>query len=265
MAKSLWAKSLFAKSLFATIQLLSFSAALFLGVSACQKNHFIVSTAVAYDSLNSSKSEKKAISDSIGQYKQKVDAEMNAVIGTAAQALTKQQPESDLGNFVADAVHAQAELYSKTTADLTVLNHGGLRVDGLPKGDWTRGNIFELLPFDNMVVIVEIKGAQVNQLLAHIVKKEGWPVSRHLRMEISAGAVKSATINGQVIDEAKTYKVVTNDYLANGGDNCLFFAGQTQIETGVFIRDAVIEYIQAKTAKKEAIEAKVEGRLRRLD
>jgi 2',3'-cyclic-nucleotide 2'-phosphodiesterase (5'-nucleotidase family) len=254
-----------AKSLFATIQLLSFSAALSLGVSACQKNHFVVSTVAAYDSLNINKSEKKAISDSISSYKQKVDAEMNAVIGVATQALSKQQPESDLGNFVADAVHAQAELYSKKTADLTVVNYGGLRVDGLPKGNWTRGNIFELLPFDNMVVIVEIKGVQVKELLAHIVKKEGWPVSQHLRMEMSGGAVKLATINGENIDDNKSYKIATNDYLANGGDNCTFFAGQPQIETGVFIRDAVIEYIQAKTAKKEVIGAKVEGRIRRLD
>ncbi len=197
--------------------------------------------------------------------KKKVDAEMNTVIAHCPQALTKKQPESTLGNYISDAVHAQAEKYGKISADLTVLNHGGLRIDALPKGDWTRGNIFELLPFDNMVVIVEMKGTAVKQLLQHIAAKEGWPVSRHLRMEIKDGKAQNGMISGAPIDENKTYRVVTNDYLANGGDNCTFFVGCPQRETGKFIRDAIIEYIEAQNIEKQEIKAEIEGRIRRLD
>jgi 2',3'-cyclic-nucleotide 2'-phosphodiesterase (5'-nucleotidase family) len=234
-------------------------------LSACKRNDFVLSTQHKYDKIDSTTVENTAMRDSISLYKKKVDAEMSTVIAYSPEALTKKQPESTLGNYIADAVHAQAEKYGKISADLTVLNHGGLRIDALPKGDWTRGNIFELLPFDNMVVIVEMKGTAVNQLLQHIAAKEGWPVSRHLRMEIKAGKAQNGKISGATIDENKTYRVVTNDYLANGGDNCTFFVGCPQRETGKFIRDAVIEYLEAQNKEKQAIKAEIEGRIRRLD
>ena len=81
-------------------------------------------------------------------------------------------------------------------------------------------------------------------------------------MKLNAkGEVLDVKIMGQAIDANKTYKIATIDYLANGGDNCAFFAGKTRIETGRFLRDAVIEYVENLTAQGLLVNAKKEGRI----
>ncbi len=238
---------------------------LVLAAAACgEQRAFVLSTKNERLIVDSSRVATSTVSDSVVFYKTRVDAAMSTVIGQAPAALTKAQPESALGNFVADALHAQAEKYTGKPADLTVFNHGGLRIDALPAGDWTRGKIFELLPFDNTLIVVTMTGEQVEKMMQHIALKEGWPVSHHLRLSIAGGKadVAGARISGKPIDKSRLYRVVTNDYLANGGDNCTFFAEAKQEATGKFIRDAVIDYIDAATKNKQPLEAKVEGRVR---
>lgn len=235
------------------------------GVLACrEKQAFVLSTKNERIVVDSTRGMAAAVSDSVVQYKSRVDGAMTRVIGRAPQALTKMQPESALGNFVADALHVQAEKYTGKPADMTVFNHGGLRIDALPAGDWTIGKIFELLPFDNTLIVVTMSGEQVEQMLQHIALKEGWPVSKHVRVSIAGGKadLAAARISGEPIDKKRVYRVVTNDYLANGGDNCTFFAQARQEATGKFIREAVIDYIEEATRNNQPLEAKVEGRVR---
>lgn len=206
--------------------------------------------------------EDSTLRAAIQPYKKQLESEMATVICQSAAELTKQQPESTMGNWAADAVAKKAADYSGLAIDFGVLNYGGLRVGSLPKGNITKGHIFELMPFDNLVVIIEMKGSELPVLFDHIAAKGGWPVSSGVQFKINADKKAEAiVIQGKAIQPDKIYTIATNDYVANGGDNCSFFVQQKHHDTGKFLRDAIIEYCQALQQQGKAIEATVEGRI----
>ena len=85
-------------------------------------------------------------------YKDSLGKTMNAVIGFSLYGLTKKQPESGLGNYMADAMKAMAEQKFNTTIDAAFVNYGGIR-SYIPKGNVTIGTMYELMPFDNLIVL----------------------------------------------------------------------------------------------------------------
>ncbi len=233
----------------------------FLTLVGCRQYNHFVKTSYQYRPVQNDSLLDTRVAASIVPYKNQVDSAMNAVIGTSAQQLTKAQPESSLGNFVADALLHQANLYTKSEADLTIVNHGGLRISALPKGNLTQGVIFELLPFDNTVVVLTLTGAQLEQLIRHSGKKGGWPISKSVKIMVKGVEITRIFINGQPLDSQRTYRVVTNDYLANGGDDCSFLANTPRVETGVVIRDAITQYISELHRQGKSIDASVDGRI----
>ena len=200
---------------------------------------------------------------SILPYKSKLDAEMNGVIGKTKMAFTKDQPEGLLGIFVADLVMEETPLYyypsDNSKADFCFINNGGLRAS-LPEGEITRRNIFELLPFENELVVITLNGSQVNQLLKFIISKGGIPISG-LRMRIKENQPVDVLINNIPFDSTKIYKAVTSDYLANGGDN-LFFLSETKKEyVGLKLRDAILEHCMKLNKQSKLIESKLDKRI----
>ena len=109
-------------------------------------------------------------------YKDSLDKSMNAVIGFSVHGLFKKQPESSLGNFMTDAIKTMAEKRFGKKIDAAFVNFGGIR-SYIPKGDITVGKIFELMPFDNLVVLQELKGDKLKAFLTKVCEKGGWPVS----------------------------------------------------------------------------------------
>lgn len=200
---------------------------------------------------------------SILPYKSKLDAEMNGVLGKTSMALTKEIPEGLLGNFVADLVMEQTPLYyypaDNSKADFCFLNNGGFRAS-LPAGDITRRNVFEVMPFENELVVVTLNGSQVNLLLKYIISKGGIPVSG-LRMKIKNNQPKDILINNIPFDSTKIYKAVTSDYLANGGDNLFFLAEAKKEYAGLKIRDAILEHCLKLNKLGKLIESKLDKRI----
>ena len=197
-------------------------------------------------------------------YKTKMDAEVNILIGKSDQAVSKDQPEGLLGNFVADLALEESRKHyypeDNKNIDFCFLNNGGLRA-ALPEGDITKRNIFEVMPFENELIVLTLKGSDVNQLFKYIVSKGGIPVGG-LRMKIKNKEANDILINNIPFDSSKIYKVVTSDYLANGGDNLLFLAETKQRDyVNLKIRDAMIEYIQQLTKDGKTISPKLDGRI----
>ena len=233
-------------------------------LGSCQSYQHFVKEEGQYYQLNSSKHQKTDSSTTAiyAPYKKQLEAQMNEQLGQLAVDLIKEQPESNMGNFAADMVAVQAQLYTNQSIDFAVLNYGGLRLPSIPKGPLKKGKIYELMPFDNMIVVIEMKGSELAPLFEHIGIKGGWPVSAAVRMDIDDEfAPHNISLEGQSIIPNKSYRIATIDYLANGGDNCSFFKGKKRYETGKFLRDAAIEYISAQTAKGKIINARKEGRI----
>lgn len=228
---------------------------------ACQLQTHLVKSKNQYQEVKLAQQEDATIVELIAPYKKEVEREMNAVIGEVAQMLTKAQPESTLGNWATDLVHQQCEAYLDQKIDFTVLNYGGLRIASLPAGDITKGKVFELMPFDNLLVGIEMKGSELLELFQHIVAKGGWPLSKQIRMTVRGDQVLDVRIDGKKIEKDRVYTLATNDYIANGGDQCTFFKGKKQLATGVLFRDAIIEYIEAETKAGRKLDAALEERI----
>lgn len=196
----------------------------------------------------------------IEPYKAQLDAVMNEVLGVLPIDLSKQKPESTLGNWVADAMleHLVKEGYP---VDLAIVNYGGLRVPYLTKGELTRGELFELSPFDNTIHVVDVPGAKLDSVFIMIAESDGWPVSKSVNLTIGNKKVLKAQIMNQPINPEKIYKVATLDYVANGGDNMKVFIPLSRVQTSFLLRDILIAYVKEATATGRSINPVLDGRI----
>jgi 2',3'-cyclic-nucleotide 2'-phosphodiesterase (5'-nucleotidase family) len=193
-------------------------------------------------------------------YKDSVNKSMNEVIGFSVHGLSKKQPESPLGNFMADAIKTMAEMKFQKKIDAAFINFGGIR-SYLPKGDVTIGKIFELMPFDNLVVLQEIKGDKLKIFLTRVCEKGGWPVSTGLAYSIKDKLPLDILINNAPLDLNATYIIANSDYIANGGDNCDMLKSIPKQNINYLMRDALIEYTKLLTSHAKPIDAKIENRV----
>ncbi len=199
--------------------------------------------------------EDTALSALLKPFNDKVDAVLGEKIGNAPVALLQEkirQEEAPLGNLVADAMQWYTSIMTIDGAvDFSIQNGGGVR-STMPKGDITKRIIYEILPFDNSVVVCVLKGSQVRELFAFLAtvppNSGAFPqVSREVSFTLNyaLGKCENVLINGQPIDDNKMYRIATNSYMANGGDKYRVFKESLRIDdTSKFQRDVVIEYIK---------------------
>jgi 2',3'-cyclic-nucleotide 2'-phosphodiesterase (5'-nucleotidase family) len=185
------------------------------------------------------------IDDLIRPYRESLEKEMNAEVGIATCTMAKFRPESPLGNFVADLLQEYAEhLFEdslKQVKIITMLNNGGLRAP-INEGQILLRNVYELMPFDNVIVFVKVGKDKYSEIIEYLEKTGGEPI---------AGFRK-----GDVPFESDFW-IVTSDYLASGGDKMTFFQNPIMlINTGRLLRDEIESYIR----RKGVICAKLDGR-----
>ncbi len=196
-------------------------------------------------------------------YKLKLDAQMNEVLGYSESELTKQivGGESVLGNFFADATLFEARKTDPQIDFTFPSGNGGLRND-LPSGAITLSNVYELMPFENELIVFDIKGTDVQSLLDYIARSGGQPVAG-ITMRIKTGKPVDVVINGHPFDNTKNYRVLTSDYIAGGADGINSFKKPISSKIpGLKVRDALIMYIKEKQANGKKINTKLDGRMK---
>jgi len=200
----------------------------------------------------------------IRPYAGKLNSYMNLVIGYSDTLMSTGKPEGILGNFISDLLLSEANRTGTEKNDLALFNNGGLRVP-INKGVVTIADIFKLMPFENEVVIIKMKGSLVKDMLDFIAKSGGQPVSG-LRFGIKDNKAVHILIGGEQLDTNKLYRVVTSDYLARGGDKMVFFLKLTDMYlTGLKVRDAIIDYISNKNKAGEKITGRTDGRIYKIN
>jgi len=195
-----------------------------------------------------------SIEQIVAPYKLTLGNEMDEVIAQNEKGLKKQKPNSSLGNWFADVLHKASSELLNEEVDFAAQNYGGIRIPTLPSGPVTVGKIYELMPFDNMLIIVEADGETTKKLIDRIADYGGWPISSGLSFSLDEN--RKATdilIKGQALDINKTYKIALPDYIANGGDECEFLNSQKQKNSGVFVRDAIINYLKTFPSDRKII------------
>lgn len=173
--------------------------------------------------------EASQIAAFIKPYHDHIDAEMNKVLAVAPQTFDKSgQWQTSIGCLFADVTRAKADSLffrrEKMHVDFAMLNSGGVR-SIIPKGNVTVRTAYEIMPFENSVIVAEMHDAQIREMLAYIIaEKKPHPLSGIVFTIGKDGVAQNILIGGQPYDPAKTYYVATNDYLYLGGDNMVFFA-----------------------------------------
>ncbi|MCE7064812.1 5'-nucleotidase C-terminal domain-containing protein [Dyadobacter sp. CY326] len=228
--------------------------------ASCQRHLAVTKNEYKQYGINAQTSEDSAIVNYYLPYKQKMQAEMGKVIGQTAEELTKPaNPETLMGNYFADALLTEG-LKKDTTIQFTLSTKGGLRTT-FPKGDITVSHVFELMPFENEMVVLKLSGEKVQEVINFIVKKDGEPISG-MHMKIRNGAAYDVTIAGQPFDKNKTYNLLTYDYLADGGDEleCLRNPLERR-EINKKVRDALLDNINDLTRQGKKITAQLDERI----
>lgn len=198
-------------------------------------------------------------------YRDSLVKDMSTLVAVSATALIKDKPESKLTNLVSDILMETGKAFCQQQnlnflPDAAYVNYGGLRAS-LPKGDITVERIFELMPFENEVVMVKISGDTFLQMAEKIAGRGGEGVAG-IKMGISNGKVSSLMVQGKTVDLDAFYWVITSDYIANGGDQMsMFDNAQQRINTGLKIRDVLIRRLALRYQNEGIIDVKEDGRI----
>ncbi|MGN0233824.1 MAG: 5'-nucleotidase C-terminal domain-containing protein [Bacteroidaceae bacterium] len=191
-------------------------------------------------------------------YKAKVDSTMMPTLGLSRVAMTAGRPESLLGNWAADVLVEGSTSTGMESADMGLVNVGGLR-NNMPEGIVRYGDVMLISPFENRLVVLEMKGKDVKELMANIAAVGGEGVSSSVRLVITPDRkVASVTLGGKEIKDGEVYRIATLDYLAEGNDHMTALKkANKRYNLGTLIRDAMSESI----IKNRVIDSKIEGRI----
>lgn len=196
-------------------------------------------------------------------YSDSVNKSMNDVVAVAGMELEKKQPQGSLGNVLADAMKVKAAEKYHTKVDAAFVNYGGIRLPSIPAGNITRGKIFELAPFDNMIVLLQVKGSVLQEFLNLVANRGGWPCSG-IQFEIAQKKALNIFIGSAPLSDDATYTIALVDYIANGGDDCEMLKNLPQQNLNYLFRDAVIEYFSDISKSGKTIITKNENRVRHV-
>ncbi|MCL2246608.1 MAG: 5'-nucleotidase C-terminal domain-containing protein [Lentimicrobiaceae bacterium] len=189
--------------------------------------------------------------------KQDKDKVMDIPIGTSKEILKSFLPMSPLSNLLVDILFEWGNEYLSSQkmekVDLALLNFGGIRA-ALPQGKITIGDVYQIIPFDNSVAFVFIKGSELKKMFDRFTEKKNAPLA-NVQTTYSANRLFSCTIGGTPLEPDKTYTLVTIDFLALGGDD---FLKQLHFESTLYLntllRDVLLDAIKQKTVQGIEIE-----------
>ena len=233
-------------------------------VTSCTK-HF-VATEYKFEErrLNSNSASDAGLNSIIQPYKDSLDKEMNVVLAVSDTILTKSAPESDLGNLMCNLILKKSIDYCNCKVDFTFLNTGGIRLPNLPKGNITLGRAFELMPFDNLIDIMQVKGSTLDTLFNFMASKGGQPISG-ARYKIKNGKSFEVFVQNEPLDLNKEYTISVSDYLAMGGDNCTMLSYLPKTILKKNLRDALIDGMKEMNEKREHITSIIDGRVQKVE
>lgn len=213
-------------------------------------------------SINSSLSEDSTLIHYYMPFKVRMEKEMNKTIGYSAHFLSKSRADAEslAGNFFADALLAMGKKIDPEV-QLAIATKGGIRAE-VKQGPITVGGMFELMPFENTVTILELSAQDIMTIANFIAKTEGQPISG-FSVNIKDGKPIDLRIAGQQLDPNRTYKLATYDYLANGGDYIEGLSSPIErINSNVLVRDGLITYVKEETEKGRNINTQLDGRVK---
>ncbi|MBQ0733551.1 5'-nucleotidase C-terminal domain-containing protein [Aquimarina celericrescens] len=220
-------------------------------LSSCKKEKHLVKIEGTRIEINESISGNSDIESFIKPYRENIRKNLDSVLAYAPETYSKRDGKLNtaIGNLMADIVLEQANpiFRSRTenTINMVLLNYGGIRAS-IPKGNVTARTAYQIMPFENSIVVVEMKGNHIKKLIEYLQKsQQAHPISG-LKLTVDTNFdIAKALINNKEIKDEETYFVATNDYLYDGGSQMYFFKQAGKSYTLNYkIRNAMIDYFK---------------------
>lgn len=203
----------------------------------------------------------------IAPYRVNVDRQLSEAVAVSPIALEKGLPESELSNLIADAAFWYAndwvsQNHKPFEVDFCLLNSGGIRT-ALPAGTLTLRHIYEVMPFENEIVLLKLTPANARALVAYVAEKGGAPVAG-IRMKLNGDRAEWVEVAGKPYTFDREVWVATSDFLAYGGDGMTFLAQPLEyLETKIKVRDAIAGYFKSYGLLNVPLPAVKDGRISR--
>ncbi|MCG2459968.1 5'-nucleotidase C-terminal domain-containing protein [Flavobacteriaceae bacterium F89] len=199
----------------------------------------------------------------VASYGKHIDEVLDEQLAYAPVKITKEDGSynSSEGNLMADIVMERANpVFESRTGkkiDFVLINFGGLR-SSISKGPVSARTAYEVMPFENHIMVVELSGKSVGKLIDFLVASHtAHPISGlHIVLDKN-DRLRSVDIQGKPFDKNRHYFVATSNYLLGGGDHMDFFKEAIQVtDIDYLIRKAMIDYF----TKNDTITAAVDDR-----
>jgi 2',3'-cyclic-nucleotide 2'-phosphodiesterase (5'-nucleotidase family) len=201
---------------------------------------------------------KTPLSSFIDSMKMVIDQDYSKVIATLKTDWSRGHGESNIGNFIADAQREAVQ------ADVSFMNSSGIRKD-MTAGPITKKDIFEILPFHNLLTTFRVSGSQLHSMIDTIIKNHGSVQTSGIRCEWQKkenGGIESLKIlvNGKPLEDSKTYNCVASDYMMGVSEK--YFG--VKISKKTILAQTVYSAIENKVRAMKEISSEIEHRIYEL-
>ena len=201
----------------------------------------------------------------VDRIKAHLDKEMSVVVGYCDAELASFAPASPLSNFLTDILLEKATNYATDTnfqhCDLSLLNFGGIRAS-LDAGEITVSDIFAISPFDNYLVFLEIKGSELRKMFNRFEERRNNAPYSGAKVIYLSGRPTKILVQGKPIDNDRLYRMVTLNFIAEGGDNILQGIQYEKTHyTDLVFRDFLVREIRNMTQEGRHVNAKLDDRV----
>ncbi len=220
------------------------------GKAALQYNYYRTADSLPAD---------KGMEALLKPYADSVKRNMDEVIAQVDTRLDKQQPEGTLGNVMTDAILMMAREKFNTKVDAAILNFGGIRTTTVMPGPLTRGKVFQMMPFNNLLLLQTMPGDTLQKYLDVMAGYGGWPVSG-ISYTIRNGKAVDVVVNNVPLRGNQLYIIANSDYVVNGGDRMPVLDVPVK-NIGLMMRDALMEYFERKGKANKPITATLQNRV----
>ena len=213
---------------------------------------------VSYVSLSDTLPIDPHIAALVLTYRAQLIEQMSRVVGRATARFDKARPEGALGNLVADAMLHVVQDLVDDSVDVAVTNNGGIRVP-VREGPITVGDIFEMAPFENLLTVIELTGEELQALADDIAQIGGEPIAGFsFHIDNATGRAGGLRVGSEAVRKDRIYRVVTLDYLVDGGDMMrTLWTPRSRVTTDVLLRNAIIQYIDLRGEIRPVLEDRI--------
>jgi 2',3'-cyclic-nucleotide 2'-phosphodiesterase (5'-nucleotidase family) len=211
--------------------------------------------------------EAPAVSAIVTRYREQLGEKLSVrLVDARAEIAAVGEPSNPLGLLVADEILTWLRAHAGTepAPECFITNDGGLRAP-LYAGEVRLTHVYEVMPFDNELVIIELSGERVQAMAVEIARKGGEPIAGlRLRLDSVSAEAPAAVVlevGGVPFDPQRVYRVATTDYLAESGWLSDVVKGLPIRRTGVLMRDALAERFKQRAAEGRPLEPYTDDRI----